>query len=97
MMQTSKFIKALFLVAGIVLLVLFNYFLLEDLIIQDPCAYHGENPSFIFNLFYDTSSSAANGHPIPTVINFAGTVFIGYFLGKISYKKWNNRQQTRVN
>lgn len=97
MMQTSKFIKALFLVAGIVVLVLFNYFLLEDLIIPDPCAYHGENTSFIFNLFYDTSSSAANGHPIPTVINFAVTVFVGYHLGKLSFEKWNNRQQARVN
>jgi len=65
---------------------LYNYFLLEDLFITDPCAYNGENPGFIFTLFYDTSSSAGNGHPFPTVINFAVTVFIGYFLGRYPIK-----------
>ncbi len=96
-MQKSKLIKPLFLIAGMVVLFLLNYFLLQDLIIPDPCAYHGKDPNFIMKIFYSFNSGADNGHPFPTVINFAVTLFVGYHLGKLSFEKWNNRQQARVN
>ena len=57
-----------------------NYFLLENIIIPDPCYYHSRSTTRLFDLFY--SMTASNGdHPFPTTFNFIFTLTIGGLAG----------------
>lgn len=71
-----------FVLIGIVSCCFLNYFLLENLIIPDPCYYHtGEDEvTWLFDLFYHFPSSEGY-HPSPTTFNFVVTILAGAFLG----------------
>ena len=67
----------LFGMAGIWFL---NYAILDPILIPDPCAYHGEEISDLFDLFY--SMNSWNGdHPFPTQLNFIFTLALGCITG----------------
>lgn len=79
--------------AATVLAYVLNFFVLEGILIPDPCYYHERETSKIFDLFYDLPSFAG-GHPFPTKFNVVFTLTIGAILGltisKIILKKREN-------
>jgi hypothetical protein len=58
--------------------------LLDAILIPDPCAYHGEETTKIFDLFYKITSDAGY-HPLPTSFNYILTIAIGLRLGYVFY------------
>ena len=57
-----------------------NFFLLEKLIIPDPCIYHTRETTALFDMFY--SLKAEEGyHPFPTTLNFIITLASGGIAG----------------
>jgi len=68
--------------------VIFNYGILERIIIPDACYYHSHDTNFIFDIFYNTSS-ASGGHPEPNLFNFLFTLMTGFFIAKYILKKIN--------
>jgi hypothetical protein len=74
------FATLLFTLPWLVALYFVNLFM-EAMIIGDPCLYHSEKTSALFDFFYDLPTW--NGcHPAPTKLNLILTVFIpALFLG----------------
>ncbi len=73
-------IISLSILAGVVLTYVFNFFILDKVLIPDPCYYHTHNTNKIFDVFYELT--AAEGyHPSPTTFNFILTMTIGAILG----------------
>lgn len=62
----------------------FNFYILEDWIIPDPCYYHGRS-NWFFDLFYD-KPAFNGGHPWPSKFNYILTFIVGVLIG---YKSWN--------
>jgi hypothetical protein len=56
------------------------HFLVEAILIPDPCAYHSEETTKIFNLFYEITSDEGY-HPSPTLFNYIVTLALGLSLG----------------
>jgi hypothetical protein len=71
---------------GVLFACLINYYVVQRLIIPDPCYYHIEPTTKLFDLFYSLES-ADGGHPFPTIFNFLFTIVIGA-LGGFWYTKW---------
>lgn len=69
----------------------FNFVVLVNLIIPDPCYYHINKTTFIFDLFY-SSSSALGGHPEPNLFNLLFTLLLGIIIGHFIIK-WLMRIQ----
>ena len=63
-----------------VLAYVLNFFVLERILIPDPCYYHARETNKIFDIFYDLPAFAG-GHPFPTTFNFIFTLTIGAILG----------------
>ncbi|MBO9703179.1 MAG: hypothetical protein J7604_23395 [Sporocytophaga sp.] len=73
--------------AGMVLAFVFNYFILDKILIPDPCYYHNHETNKIFDFFYNLPSSEGF-HPFPSIFNFIFTMIIGAICGFIlSVKK----------
>lgn len=71
-----------FTMTGIVIVFLFNYLLLEALIIPDPCYYHSHDTTKLFDLFYELTASEGF-HPTPTMFNLVITLVIGAVTGLV--------------
>ena len=74
---------------GMITMALLNFSILDTIIIPDPCAYHGEKMSSIFNLFYKMESGDGY-HPFPTTFNFTLTAIAGITIGLAVYKYLKN-------
>lgn len=73
------------LLFGIITTFFINYYILEPMLVPDPCAYHVEETSVLFNLFY-TMKSSEGFHPLPSVFNFIVTLSLGTLIGLLLYK-----------
>jgi hypothetical protein len=82
-------------IAGSVLAFLFNFLLLDRLLIPDPCYYHSHEGGGFFKLFYDITS-AEGFHPSPSVFNFVLTIVTGatagYFFARYLLKHKKEKQ-----
>lgn len=67
-------------IAGIFLAVIFNFIVLENILIPDPCYYHSHDTNMLFDLFYELTASEGY-HPFPTRFNFILTICIGALAG----------------
>jgi len=56
------------------------HFMIEGILIPDPCAYHGEKTTQFFDLFYKMTSDEGY-HPSPTTFNYVLTITLGLLLG----------------
>jgi len=56
------------------------HFMIEGILIPDPCAYHGEKTTQFFDLFYKMTSDEGY-HPSPTTLNYVLTITLGLLLG----------------
>ena len=72
---------------GVIIVFFLNYYIIEPIVIPDPCAYHGEETGGIFNLFYKMDEGF---HPFPTLFNSMLTVSIGTALGFMAYQYFKN-------
>ncbi|HCS21536.1 MAG TPA: hypothetical protein DIW47_13415 [Bacteroidetes bacterium] len=86
MTATQKFLVILYTLSGAVLAFLFNYLILDSILIPDPCYYHSHEPGLLFHLFYDLPSSEGY-HPFPSVFNFIFTLTIGALSG-LAFSKY---------
>ncbi|MFT3902915.1 MAG: hypothetical protein QM727_07055 [Niabella sp.] len=78
---------------GLTLAFIANYFLIENIIISDPCYYHSRDTTKLFDLFY--SITAANGgHPFPTIFNLIFTLTIGGVAGFL-FGRWRLKTKER--
>ena len=81
----------LFAILGMISTFIVNYFILEKLIIPDPCYYHSHDTTKLFDLFYSLTS-AEGFHPIPTILNFSLTLTIGILIGVLLSIWWINKK-----
>ena len=79
---------------GALLTYLFNFFVLERIIIPDPCYYHSHDTNKIFDLFYDLTAKEGF-HPTPSNLNTILTLGIGATVGAILGVKGNNKNGTQ--
>lgn len=81
-MKLNKFfLKIAIVVFFIVVTLIFDFQIIEDLLIPDECVFHfGKPTSKLFDLFYGFPASEG-GHPFPTVFHFFFTIFIGGIIG----------------
>jgi hypothetical protein len=97
-MQVKKgLFAAVFVIAGSVLAFLFNFLLLDRMLMPDPCYYHSHEAGTVVRLFYEFTSDSG-GHPFPTIFNFIFTIAeggaAGYFLACYLLKrKWIKQAQ----
>lgn len=99
--MTAKQIVLVILLAigGIVLAFLFNFIILDKILIPDPCYYHTNDTNKVFDIFYELNSGDGY-HPFPTMFNFIFTATIGAILGLIisiyKLKKRDARKSTKA-
>ena len=80
-MKAKRFqVVMLSILIGLSLACLLNYFVLDKLLIPDPCYYHFHETKKVFDVFYDLPSSEG-GHPVPTTLNIIITAVIGLVIG----------------
>ena len=78
--MNKKFLNFLLALIGASIAFVLNYFVLENLLIPDPCYYHNRETNILFDIFYMTPSF--NGrHPLPTIFNYIFTLLVGGILG----------------
>ena len=85
-------------IAGAILALLLNVFVLEKMIIPDPCYFHSHDTSKFFDLFYDFKP-VDGGHPSPTGLNLLATILVGALAGlalSIRLSKKNNTQPSAM-
>jgi uncharacterized membrane protein YgaE (UPF0421/DUF939 family) len=90
----KKAIISLSILIGIVLAFVLNLYILENILIPDPCYYHSHNTNAVFDIFYDLPASEGY-HPFPTIFNFIFTTVIGAMIGwafSIYIKKKQNKK-----
>jgi hypothetical protein len=84
--------------AGTVLAFVFNYLILDKILIPDPCYYHTHDTNKVFDIFYELSS-AEGYHPFPTKFNFIFTATLGAIFGLTfsiyKLKKYKERKTTK--
>lgn len=66
--------------AGTVLAFLFNFLILDKILIPDPCYHHSHDTNKVFDIFYELTSDEGY-HPFPTKFNFIFTATIGAIFG----------------
>lgn len=96
--MTAKQIALVILSAlgGIVLAFVFNFLILDKILIPDPCYYHTHDTNKVFDIFYELTSSDGY-HPFPTKFNFIFTATIGAILGlTISISKLKKRDARKT-
>jgi hypothetical protein len=85
MKKTVRILKIVaFTALGVMLMCALNYFLLEGIIIPDPCYYHyhSHDTNKVFYLFYELTAQEGY-HPTPTKLNLILTLTIGALTGLI--------------
>jgi hypothetical protein len=89
--QVKKILfTAIFVTAGAILALLFNFLVIDRILIPDPCYYHMHEAGKMIRLFYEFTSSEGY-HPFPSVFNFSFTIITGatagYFLARYLLKR----------
>lgn len=85
-----KFFQILSGAAGSVAMFFFNYGFLENLIIPDPCYYHGKGKTnWLFDFFYNLESSDGY-HPFPSGFNLILILGLGFLVGWFAFS-WFRR------
>ena len=81
-MNKTKIILKLigFTALGIITFFVFNYLVLERIIIPDPCYYHSHDTTKFFDLFYEITAGEGY-HPTPTNLNKILTLTTGAITG----------------
>jgi ribose/xylose/arabinose/galactoside ABC-type transport system permease subunit len=78
-------------IAGAILALLLNVFVLEKIVIPDPCYYHSHDTSKSFDLFYEFKA-IDGGHPSPTWLNLIVTILIGALTGLILGARFSKKR-----
>jgi hypothetical protein len=65
---------------GTILAFVFNFLILENILIPDPCYYHTHDTNKVFDIFYKVTAGEGF-HPFPTKFNFIITATIGAICG----------------
>lgn len=80
--MTGKQIAIIILsaLAGTVLAFVFNFLVLDKILIPDPCYYHTHDTNRVFDIFYELTP-AEGYHPFPTKFNFIFTAIFGAIFG----------------
>lgn len=85
--------------AGAVLAFVFNFLILDKILIPDPCYYHTHDTNKVFDIFYELTSGDGY-HPFPTKFNFIFTASIGAIFGltfsTYKLKKRDRRKTTKA-
>jgi hypothetical protein len=83
--------------AGAVLAFLFNFLILDKILIPDPCYYHSHDTNKVFDIFYELTSGEGY-HPFPTKFNFIFTASFGAIFGLTlsiyKLRKYDERKTT---
>jgi hypothetical protein len=81
--------------AGVIVMFVFNYGFLENYIIPDPCYYHDHKPSGLMRFFYEFTSSE-NYHPFPSAFNLCFTAvvggLVGFFFSRLAFRIFPSRE-----
>jgi len=92
-------IVVLYSLSGTVLAFIFNFLVLDKILIPDPCYYHSHDTNFVFDLFYEITSNDGF-HPFPTKFNFIFTAIVGASIGLTislyKFRKIGNRKTTKA-
>jgi hypothetical protein len=67
-------------IAGAILALIFNFAVIDSIVVPDPCYYHSHDTTWLFDLFYKITS-AEGYHPSPSVFNFIFTITAGTAAG----------------
>lgn len=78
--MTRKLKTILFGAGGFITALILNFGFLQRILIPDPCYYHTNETTPIFDLFYNLPASEGY-HPFPTAFNFFLTAAVGIALG----------------
>jgi len=65
---------------GLVSMFILNFFILQNILIPDPCYYHSHDTNKDFDLFYEMTANE-DYHPTPTRLNLISTLTIGGLTG----------------
>jgi hypothetical protein len=65
---------------GMAIAIIANFFILDKILIPDPCYYHNHGTNIIFDIFYDLPANEGF-HPYPTLFNFTFTIVLGGLFG----------------
>lgn len=99
MTAKQKALVILSALGGIVLAFVFNFLILDKILIPDPCYYHTHDTNKVFDMFYELTSGDGY-HPFPTKFNFIFTATIGAILGLTisiyKLKKGDARKTTKA-
>jgi hypothetical protein len=90
--MTRKLKMILFGTGGAITALIFNFGFLERILIPDPCYYHTNETTALFDMFYGLSASEGY-HPFPTLFNFLFTLSIGIALGILLNKVIHERRR----
>lgn len=81
MSKTRKILNRIgFTALGTITFFVLNYFVLERIIIPDPCYYHSHDTTKFFDLFYELTANEGY-HPTPTNLNKILTLTTGVITG----------------
>lgn len=82
-------LKTIGWIIGGVIFGAFAFWLLNTIIIGDPCDYHNKDikTGSVFNLFYEISSNTGH-HPEPTAFNFIFAITTGAVIGFLLSRKF---------
>ena len=92
----KKVFTALLITIGVIGTFVLNYYLLEKILIPDPCHYHTLETNILFDIFYDTPSFNGD-HPFPTIFNLIFTLTVGALLGWTIAKFIRNQSDRKNN
>jgi len=88
--MTNKLRTIILVIAGAIVAFFFNVYILENILIPDPCYYHVRTTSLLFDVFYSTPTYNG-GHPMPTSLNIVLSLIIGGILGLVIANYLNKR------
>ncbi|GAL87670.1 hypothetical protein MYP_4900 [Sporocytophaga myxococcoides] len=79
-------IVSLSTLTGMAIAFIANFYILEKILISDPCYYHNHKTNIIFDMFYNFPAHEGF-HPYPTVFNFIFTIASGGLCGYVFSSK----------
>ncbi|MCR6641236.1 MAG: hypothetical protein NVV82_20115 [Sporocytophaga sp.] len=79
-------IVSLSTLTGMTIAIIANFFILDKILIPDPCYYHNHKTNIIFDMFYDLPAHEGF-HPYPTIFNFIFTIALGGMCGYVFSSK----------
>ena len=84
-----------FILIWLVVMYILNFFILEKIIIPDPCYYHSHDTNKVFDLFYELTAKEGY-HPTPTRLNVILTLITGGLAGLILGIKLSKTKKNEI-